>query len=236
MVAGGAVGRGAADLQPVPGQPPQFVEIFNRGSTPFDYSVETGEPWLSVRPSSGSVEKQVWATVRVDWARAPRGTTDVPITVTGPSGSSVVVYAVVQNPTVPRSQLAGFVEANGYLSIEAEHVTKAGGGGGIGWTRIPGIGRTGAGMEPFPVTAASQTPGGSSPHLEYTLTLFGSDPVTVWAYLSPRNNVLPGSGLRYAVSIDDETPQVVNVTTATGANDTTMNRQWERNTPPTMWT
>ena len=27
-----------------------------------------------------------------------------------------------------------------------------------------------------------------------------------------------------------ETPQVVNITTATGANDTTMNRQWERNT------
>jgi hypothetical protein len=32
------------------------------------------------------------------------------------------------------------------------------------------------------------------------------------------------------VSIDGEPPQVVNITTATGANDTTMNRQWERNT------
>jgi hypothetical protein len=52
----------------------------------------------------------------------------------------------------------------------------------------------------------------------------------VWAYLSPRNNVLPTDGLKYAISVDGQAPQVVNVTTATGANDTTMNRQWERNT------
>ena len=32
------------------------------------------------------------------------------------------------------------------------------------------------------------------------------------------------------MSIDGEAPQLVNVTTATGANDTTMNRAWERNT------
>jgi hypothetical protein len=62
------------------------------------------------------------------------------------------------------------------------------------------------------------------------MTLTSSGPVQVTAYLSPRNNTRPTDGLKYAVSIDGETPQVVNVTTATGANDTTMNKQWERNT------
>ena len=57
--------------------------------------------------------------MRVDWARAPEGTTQVPITVTGP-GASVVVQAVVDNPALPRTQLRGFVEANGYVSIEAD--------------------------------------------------------------------------------------------------------------------
>jgi hypothetical protein len=42
--------------------------------------------------------------------------------------------------------------------------------------------------------------------------------------------VLATDGLKYAISVDGEAPQVVNVTKATGANDTTMNRQWERNT------
>ncbi|NED56842.1 glycosyl hydrolase, partial [Micromonospora aurantiaca] len=42
--------------------------------------------------------------------------------------------------------------------------------------------------------------------------------------------VLSTDGLKYAVSLDDEQPQVVNATAQTGANDTTMNKQWERNT------
>ena len=66
--------------------------------------------------------------------------------------------------------------------------------------------------------------------LEYDMTLFSTGRVTVWAYLSPRNDVLAHGGLRYAISIDDEAPQVVNITTATGADDGTMNSQWERNT------
>jgi hypothetical protein len=98
------------------------------------------------------------------------------------------------------------------------------------WKRIPDIGRTGSGMEPFPVTAPTQTPSAGSPRLDYRMNLFTTGPVKVWAYLSPRNNVLPTDGLKYAVSIDDAAPQVVNITKATGADDTSMNRQWERNT------
>jgi hypothetical protein len=152
----------------------------------------------------------------------------VPITITGPGGSSVVVQAPVENPDVPRSGLAGFIEANGYVSIEADHFSSAVTSGSVSWSRIPGIGRTGNGMTPAPVTAPRQVPGGASPRLEYTLTLFTTGPVTVWAYLSPRANVLPTDGLHYAVSFDSESPQVVNVTTATGASDATMNKQWER--------
>jgi hypothetical protein len=85
-------------------------------------------------------------------------------------------------------------------------------------------------MEPFPVTATSQTPGGDGPRLEYRINTTSSGPVTVTAFLSPRNPVLSPDGIRYAISIDDGPPQLVNITTATGANDTTMNRQWERNT------
>ncbi|MGK4002455.1 hypothetical protein WMF31_07520 [Sorangium sp. So ce1036] len=58
--------------------------------------------------------------------------------------------------------------------------------------------------------------------------LFTGGRVTVWAYLSPRNNVLHTDGLKYAVSIDDGQPQIVNVTTA--LNGIPMNKSWERNT------
>jgi hypothetical protein len=85
-------------------------------------------------------------------------------------------------------------------------------------------------VEPFPVTAATQTPGGASPRLEFKITTFSSGPAQVIAALSPRNDVLAHGGLQYAISIDDEAPQLVNINAATGADDATMNRQWERNT------
>jgi Glycosyl hydrolase family 115/Gylcosyl hydrolase family 115 C-terminal domain len=216
-------------FSPYQAQPAQYIDVFNRGSAAFDYTITPSVPWLKVSHSQGSVDKQIRATLRVDWSRAPNGTTHVPITVTGPNGS-VVVEAVVENPDVARGSVKGFVEANGYVSMNGPDYTRAVNSNGITWTTIPDIGKTDGGVEPFPVTATTQTPGGASPRLEFTMTTFSSGPVKVLAYLSPRNDVLAHGGLQYAVSIDGEAPQLVNINTATGASDATMNRQWERNT------
>ncbi|WP_437728334.1 glycosyl hydrolase 115 family protein [Sorangium sp. So ce861] len=216
------------EFSPFQTQPAQYIDVFNRGQEPFDYQIEPSVPWVKVSPNNGTIEKEVRATVSVDWAAAPQGTTEVPITVTASNGRTVVVQAVVKNPEVNREAIDGFVESNGYVSIEAEHFTRAVSGDPISWQLIPDIGRTAGGMTPFPVTAARQTPGGDSPRLEYTIHLFTTGKVTVWAYLSPRNNVLHTDGLKYAVSIDDGQPQIVNVTTA--LNGIPMNKSWERNT------
>lgn len=217
-------------FSPYQTRPAQYIEVFNRGRAPFDYRVRTGASWLTADRVRGRVGGQDRITLRVDWDRAPRGVTEVPVTVTGPDGARVVVKAVVDRPGLSRSRLDGFVEANGYVSIEADHYSRAVGSHGISWQRIPDIGRTGAGMEPFPVTAPRQTPGGSGPRLEYRVSLFTTGPVTVHAYLSPRNNPFPTDGLTYAVSFDDDAPRKVNVTKVTGADDGTMNAQWARNT------
>ena len=71
---------------------------------------------------------------------------------------------------------------------------------------------------------------GGGPRLEYRVSILTTGPVTVWAYLSPRNNALATDGHKYAVSFDDDRPQTVNVTAVTGADDGTMNPQWARNT------
>lgn len=217
------------EFSPYQSQPAQYLEVFNRGSIPFDYSISSPVPWLIVTPDAGRVDPQVRATLRVDWSRAPAGTTRVPVTVHGPGDSTVVVWAIVHNVRLP-SGSTGFVAANGYVSINADHFDRAVAGAGISWLRLPDAGRTGAGMTPFPVTAPSQRPGEDSPRLEYALNLFTTGSVTVWAYLSPRNNALPTDGLRYAISLDDAQPQVVDIIAATGADDTAMNRQWACNT------
>jgi glycosyl hydrolase family 115 (putative glucuronidase)/glycosyl hydrolase family 115 len=200
-------------FSPYQAQPRQYIDVFNKGTTPFAYRITAAAPWVHIRPAAGRVTDQVRATVTVDWRRAPKGSTTVPITVSGAS-SSRVVRAPVQNPVL---RPHGFVEANGYVAMEADHYTTKVGN----WRWLPAIGKTGNGLTPL---------GGKDARLEYAMTLTTTGPVKVSALLSPRNNVRPTDGLKYAVSIDGERPQVVNITTATGANDTTMNRQWERNT------
>ncbi|RBM20857.1 glycosyl hydrolase 115 family protein [Streptomyces sp. PT12] len=217
-------------FSPYQSQPTQYIEVFNRGSAPFEYTIEPAEPWVTVTHPSGTVDTQVRAEVTVDFSAAPRGETTVPITVSGPDGTSVDVLAPLFNPGTPRRRLSGFIEANGYVSIEAAHYWRAVNTSGVSWQVIPDIGRTGDGVTPFPVTAARSTPGGRGPRLEYEVTLFTAGEVTLHTHLSPRNNTLPTDGLSYAVSFDDAAPQTVNVTEVTGSDDTSMNKQWERNT------
>ncbi|KAB8167705.1 glycosyl hydrolase [Streptomyces sp. 3MP-14] len=216
-------------FSPYQSQPRQYIEVFNRGTEPFAYTVTPAESWLSVTEPSGTVHDQVRVELSVDFDRAPEGRHTVPVIVSG-AGSEVEVLAEVDNPGVPLRRLAGFVEANGYVSIEAAHYRRAVNTAGVSWRTLPDLGRTGAGVTPFPVTAPRQRPGGRGPRLEYELTLFTTGPVRVYAYLSPRNNVLPTDGLTYAVSLDDEAPQSVNVTAVTGSDDQNMNPQWARNT------
>ncbi|AGL17375.1 glycosyl hydrolase 115 family protein [Actinoplanes sp. N902-109] len=193
-------------FSPWQAQPGQFIEIYNKGTTAFRYEVSSPVRWLAVTPATGRVTDQTRLGVRVDWSKAPPGDTTVPITITG-AGRQVVVQAPVSNPRLhPR----GFVEANGYVAMDAEHYSSKLGD----WQLLPGVAKTGDGLK--------STGTGS---LQYTLTLTTGGPVKVNAMLSPRND-----HPTYSIAFDDQPAQTVDITAATGADDTTMNKAWERNT------
>ena len=201
----------------------RYVEVFNRGRTPFEYVVETPAPWLLVTPSRGEVTGQARIEVAVDWDRAPTGARRIPITILGPNDCRVVVQAPIRNPVDPRPEVVtGFVEGNGVVSMDADHYTRAVDTEAIHWIRIPDLGRTGSAMTAFPVTIPRQVPGGASPRLEYRLHVFDAGDVEVQVYASPTLDYHDVQGLRYGISFDDEPPQVVNLHA-----DTTL-RAWER--------
>jgi hypothetical protein len=103
-----------------------------------------------------------------------------------------------------------FYKKNGYVSIEADHFTRAINTNGITWKILPDHGRTGSAVTPFPVTAAIQSPGGNAPHLEYEMYFMATgDSVKAAAYFSPTLNFHNDEGLKYAISIDNEPPQII---------------------------
>lgn len=105
-----------------------------------------------------------------------------------------------------------FYELDGYVSIEADHFTKAINTNNITWTILPDHGKTGSAVTPFPVTAAAQTPGKNAPHLEYEVYVYDTGAVKVNCYFSPTLNFHnTPEGLQYAVSIDDEQPQIISI-------------------------
>jgi hypothetical protein len=189
-----------------------YIEVFNRGQAPFDYKIESGEPWLLVTPNQGKIDKEQRVWVCVDWQKVPAGKTSAAITIMGPGEKQVVVNAPINNPASPKpDQVKGFVESNGYVSIEAEHYSRVVNADPIKWLCIPDLGRTLSGITPVPVTSQSQKPEGDSPCLEYSMYLFDSGKAEVKVYLSPTQNYLNTQGLRYAISFDDETPQIINM-------------------------
>jgi hypothetical protein len=105
-----------------------------------------------------------------------------------------------------------FYEEEGYVSVDANHYTKAINANGITWKVLPDLGKTGSSVTTMPVTAGEQTPGANSPRLEYEIYVSHTGNVKLNAYFSPTLNFYnTEKGLQYAVSIDDEAPQIMSI-------------------------
>jgi hypothetical protein len=98
------------------------------------------------------------------------------------------------------------------ISIEANHFTKTINANGITWKVLPDHGRTGAAITSFPVTAAEQKPGGNAPHVQYEINAKEKGEFTINAFFSPTLNFHnTAEGLQYAISVDNEPPQIVSI-------------------------
>jgi hypothetical protein len=187
----------------------RWIEVFNRGQTSYPFTANSSAPWISLSTTHGMVNQDQRLWVRVEWSKTHEGTSNGFVRISG-AGGEVTVKVEALNPKVPtRTSLRGFMEANGYVSVEAEHYTKKTDAGPVRWEKISDYGRTLSSMTVFPVTAKSVAPPQNSPHLEYRIYLSHSGTVEVEAILAPTLNFVPGRGLRYAVSFDDQPPQMV---------------------------
>lgn len=204
----------------------RFIDVFNMGSSPGRWIAKASHDWIELSQSSGNLRDDARVRVSIDWAKAPKGNEVIGTVQISGSGATYVVSVPVFNPQIPRpDELSGFVESGGAVSMEAEHFTGHTDRGGAGWRVIPGLGRTGDSVTVFPTTTNSVEAtqlAEKLPALEYRMFLFHAGKVTVTCYLVPTQPLQAGNGLRYAIGIDDEPPQVV----AVGAGVEVSSRPW----------
>lgn len=187
----------------------QFVEIFNRGKIPFEYSITTDAPWLSFSESKGKIDqtdKRIW--IKLNENLLPKGKTQANITISG-AGQTVNITAQAFHPE-DKTNIKGFVESGGLIAIEAEHFSKNKQEGDRKWIKIDDYGLTLSGMRATaPANAPAATPKKDAPCLEYPVYLFSKDKLEITLVTSPLLNFIPNKDIQFAISFDDQEPQYV---------------------------
>jgi hypothetical protein len=198
-----------------------YIEVFNRGQGSFNFTITSSSPYIIIKTLKGNVSLQQRIWINVNWEKMPKVIKDAAITINGSDGDRVVIHAIIHNE--PPDNKTCFNESNGYVSIEAEHYNKAINSHDIKWETIPNYGRTLSGVMPSPVTAKSQIPINNNPHLEYKVNIIDTGWINVAAFISPTLDFTNANGLQFAVSIDDEKPQIMNI------NTDESNKSWGKN-------
>jgi hypothetical protein len=205
-----------------------FVEVFNRGKTPFTFGARPSAPWIVLSETGGEIGADRRIQVSVDWDRAPAGRSEGSVSISGAGQEVVVGLSAVKPSDVTRDNLGGFAENAGVIAIEPEHFSLKTDTAAYQWARIADYGRTLSGMRVLgPVDAAPAVPGKTAALLEYEFYCYTGGAPTVTAITAPTLNFVPGRGLRYAIAVDDEAPRTVEVVPADYKSQN-RNRAWEK--------
>lgn len=200
------------ELSAMQPQSTRFIEIFNRGKTPFSWDIKSDAGYLDIRTKHGKLEKQTRIEVGIDWEKAPPGRTRIPVQISASTGQTIPVYVdVYKHDLTKLIDFQGFVETDGYVSMQAEHFSRAVDSAGIHWQKLSDLGRTGGAVTFYPVTATISNAGGKKPHLEFDFYSSKVGAVRVSTWLAPTLAFNESAGLHYGISIDEEPIQAVNL-------------------------
>lgn len=194
------------------GEQQRRMDIYNRGTMPFDFKAEVSAEWISLSHASGIVKVEQPVDVSIDWSKVPAGENQGTIKIrgTGWGSANITVHAFKPEPKLERT-VKGFVEADGYISIEAGHYSRKKDAAGISWEEIPLHGRTHSSMSTFPVNDKRFENPKQSPYLEYDVFFFSTGEFALTSYFAPSLAIMPGYGLSYAISLGNEKPQRVDI-------------------------
>lgn len=201
------------------GKQARTLSIFNKGKKSFVATAQTSAPWIILSHTGIQVNNQAELEVSIDWSKAPKGESSgrIQINGTGWGGASITVNAF--NPGLKPSALKGkgFIETDGVIAIEAAHFQRkttgvSAKGKTLRWETIPEHGRSLSSIAVFPIGDEHFADVSAAPYVEYDFFTLGTSDLTIQGYFAPSWPMLPEHGLRYAIAVDGEAPQVMNLT------------------------
>ncbi len=102
-----------------------------------------------------------------------------------------------------------FTEKDGYISMEAANFSRKNESANVRWEIIPNLGKTLSGITTFPQNYYPNS--NENIYLEYDFQLESEGELPVYILVSPTLNFNENKGLRYAVSVDGQQEQIVNI-------------------------
>jgi hypothetical protein len=188
-----------------------YIELFNRGTTPFNYAIKADTSCLQLSSMIGTIDKEQRIWLQAKWANIPEGKHQVPITISIPGTKEVIVYVPIEKIIVPAYTSDINVEGDGYISIDASRPAKTINENDVQWPTINYISHTGNGITFLPPFSRTSAFNNTNAHLEYNIYTTDSGAAKVMVYCSPTLPFNESTGLRYAISMDDEMPQLINI-------------------------
>jgi Glycosyl hydrolase family 115/Gylcosyl hydrolase family 115 C-terminal domain len=205
-----------------------YIDIYNKGKGSFTYITSSDDPWITFDRTKGTFGFDDRVRITINWSIAPKGKSKSAVKISG-TGKEVTVLINTFNPVdITPESLNGFVEGEGYVSIEAEHFTRSNEADSAHWIKIENYGHTLSGMRTTAaVDAAPAIPVKNSPCLEYQMFLFSTGTFDITSIFSPTLNFMTGRALQYAISFDNEVPQIITLVPE-DYNARNGNRDWEK--------
>ncbi len=199
-----------------------FIELFNRGSKSLSYQIKTPK-FIKASTLKGALDTQQRIDLEIDYSQISTTKINTSIIVIGSDGAKITLPIVIDNTRFKDEKITGFVEQDGYVAIEAVNFSRAKHKRPIFWKKIENYGKTSGGMIPVPVTSETQNLDKNTPHLEFDIYLKHTGKVILNTYISPTIDFTNTDGLKFAVSIDDGEPTIVNI-----SKEYQDNKAWEK--------
>lgn len=190
----------------------KFIDLFNKGAGSVHWTAAADQPWVQLSAAAGTVIDETRLYVTVPNMEAHKGAAAaVTITDTGTNLKKTIQIAV-ENPAAPLAAIIGYAEADGYVSMEAEHYSRLNAKGDKTWQVIRDAGRAFGGdvvraYSPDLDAVEENAVAASAPSLEYDINLTSSGQFPLEVYRIPTLNAK--GKVRFAVSVDDTAPVIV---------------------------